>query len=313
MKRKHNKARHSGFYLLGICLLIGIGTMKWNSLRVKVEDIQSAVFDPAPFSYLNTQLTSEYALLVKLDTQEILLEKRKDERIYPASMTKIMTTYVALQKLKNLDLKVLVPSDTISEMQQLNASMAGFRPMEEVSIRDLLYGAMLPSGAEACVTLAQSVSGSEQAFVDLMNTTAAQLGMKNTHFMNTTGLHEEQHYSTVQDIEILLSKALQDQNFKTVFTTQTHRTQSDAYNPNGLIFTSTLTNSLTQFGLNNPYILGAKTGYTPEAGLCMASLGKVGQSEYVLISARAKGDHETDPYHVLDALNVYKALDQKQK
>ena len=97
--------------------------------------------------------------------------------------------------------------------------MAGFRPGETATVRDLLYGALLPSGAECCETLAREVSGSEEAFVELMNQKAAALGMASTHFCNPTGLHDPEHVSTVRDMARLLRTAMQNEMFRTIFAT----------------------------------------------------------------------------------------------
>lgn len=299
-------------FLMMIVVSIGVCFFQKDKLVKKIEDSQISTYESAPLSYLDSSLESTYAILIRNDTQEVLLDKRKSERIYPASMTKIMTAYVVLQHTEDLSKLVSIPSDIISDLEQQDASMAGFQPMELVSIKDLLYGALLPSGADACVTLARSIVGSEEAFVKLMNETAQQLGMKQTQFTNVTGLHDAAHYSTAEDISILLHEALKNETFYKQFTTMQYQTKPDSFYPTGIYFTSTLQDSLSRFQLQNPFILGAKTGYTLEAGQCMASLGVVKEEAYLFISAKALGDHTTQPYHVLDALKVYQAISEKE-
>lgn len=121
-------------------------------------------------------LVSPYAILVDADSGEAVAEKEGDVSIYPASMTKVMTALLALEANPDLEQPVTLPEDIFPELRAEGASMAGFRPGETATVRDLLYGALLPSGAECCEALAREVSGSEEAFVELMNQKAAELG-----------------------------------------------------------------------------------------------------------------------------------------
>jgi len=186
--------------------------------------------------------------------------------------------------------------------------MAGFQPGEQVRAIDLLYGVMLPSGAECCIGLADQIAGSEQNFVKIMNQKAADLGMDNTHFENAIGLHNENHYTTVKDLAILLSYALQNDTFREIFTSSRHSTPPTNKHPRGITFYSTMFEDLSNQNIIGGEILGGKTGYTDEAGLCLASLAKVGKQEYILISAGAKGDHDSEQYNITDALAVYNSI-----
>src|SRR5699024_6501471 len=127
-----------------------------------------------------------------------------DEKIYPASLTKIMTAIVAIENLPDLDEQIYLSEDMFEKLYSENASMAGFLPNEKVAAIDLIYGALLPSGAESCIGLADAIAGSEKSFVKLMNEKAEELGMNDTHFTNSTGLHDRNHYTTVNDIAKLL-------------------------------------------------------------------------------------------------------------
>jgi len=142
----------------------------------------------------------------------------------------------------------------------------------------------------------------------MMNQKAADLGMKNTHFENATGLHNVNHYTTVKDMAILLSYALQNDNFREIFTSSHHSTQPTNKHPGGITFYSTMFEDLNNQNIIDGEILGGKTGYIDEAGLCLASLAKVGKQEYILISAGAKGNHKSEQYNVTDALAVYNSI-----
>ena len=120
--------------------------------------------------------------------------------MYPASLTKVMTAVVVLDHADELDAVVEAPADMFPALWEQNASMAGLQPGESATVEDMLYGLMLPSGADCAIALARYVAGDVEAFVELMNRTAAALGMSGTHFTNPTGLHDADHYSTARDM-----------------------------------------------------------------------------------------------------------------
>lgn len=166
----------------------------------------------------------------------------------------------------------------------------------------------LPSGAECCMAFADRIAGSEEAFVDMMNEKAAEMGMKNTHFCNATGLHDPDHYSTVKDISVLLRYALQYEDFRQAFSSSRYTTQPTNLHPDGFTFLSTMFRYMDSAGVVGGEIIGGKTGYTEEAGLCLASLAEVSGKEYILVTAKAKGTHRTEQFHILDAVDVYSQI-----
>lgn len=253
-------------------------------------------------------LISPNAILLEADSGEVLAEKNADTQIYPASMTKMMTVLLAIEAEPDLDRQVTVPEDIFPALKQEGASMAGFKSGEVVTVRDLLYGALLPSGAECCETLARLVSGTETDFVALMNRKAAELGMTSTHFCNPTGLHDPEHVSTVRDISVLLREAVRNEMFRKILTTERYIIQPTNLHPEGFTVTSTLLKELNGDEIRNGKILGGKTGYTSEAGLCLASIAEVKGKTYLLVTAGALGSHETEPYHIEDAVKTYRQL-----
>ncbi len=253
-------------------------------------------------------LHSTSAILVRLGDNSALLKKQSEQKIYPASLTKMMTAIVAIEKLPNLQKKINLQAFIFQPLYKENASMAGFQPGEEVPAIDLLYGALLPSGAECCIGLADAVSGSEQSFVDEMNQKAEELGMSQTHFVNPTGLQDKNHYTTVRDLSVLLQYALQNQTFRKIFVSSRHSTAPTNKHPDGITFNSTLFQNLKNPESGKAEILGGKTGYTEEAGLCLASLAQVNGKEYILVTAGAKGDHTTEQFDIDDAVAVYHKL-----
>ncbi|MGI5859861.1 MAG: D-alanyl-D-alanine carboxypeptidase family protein [Tepidanaerobacteraceae bacterium] len=253
-------------------------------------------------------LNSSNAILIRLIDYTVMMQKNSEEKIYPASLTKMMTAIVAIENLPDLNEKIKLTRSMFEGLYEADASMAGFQTGEEVRAIDLLYGVMLPSGAECCIALADHIAGSEHSFVKIMNQKAVDLGMKNTHFENVTGLHHENHYTTVKDMAILLSYALQNDTFREVFTSSRHSTPPTNKHPGGITFYSTMYERLGGQNIIGGEILGGKTGYTDEAGLCLASLAKVGKHEYILITTGAKGDHHSKQYNILDAIAVYSSI-----
>lgn len=250
-------------------------------------------------------LYSPHAILTDLDSGKVLGSHNEQEKIYPASLTKIMTAILAIEHTQDLDEWMTMPVDIFQELYVENASMAGFQPGESVCLKDLLYGILLPSGAECCLAFADRIAGSEEAFVKMMNEKAKEIGMDHTHFRNATGLHDSEHYSTVNDISALLQYALKNEDFKTAFTTSRYTTLPSDQHPDGITFYSTMFQNMDSSKVTGGEITGGKTGYTPEAGLCLASTAEINGRHYMLVTAKADGDHDTAQFHILDAVNVY--------
>lgn len=257
---------------------------------------------------LDINLHSSNAILVNLDENKVLLDKNSDEVIYPASLTKIMTVLVAIEYIPDLQDKIVLPKNIFNDLYEENAAMAGFLPNEKLTLEDLLYGSMLPSGAEASIGLAEYVAGSERKFVKLMNDKAKQLGMKNTHFMNATGLHHPDHYTSVKDISLLLQYALLNNEFRNVYTAERYSTKPTNLHPEGITFSSRMFNNMNTSELPGGEILGGKTGYTEDAGLCLASLATINNQEYILVTVGADGSPQTEQYNITDAFSVYSKL-----
>lgn len=255
-------------------------------------------------------LYSAHAVVIRVGDGEVIAEKAPEERTYPASLTKIMTTLVAVEHLADLQESITLPVDIFEELYLQDASLSGFSPGETVTAIDLLYGVMLPSGAESCIALADHIGGSEEGFVGLMNEKAEELGMTGTHFTNSSGLHGEDHYTTVRDLGILLQEALKNETFRQIFVSRYYTTQSTESHPGGITFEASVFKNMNEDQRMRAagVIQGGKTGYTLEAGLCLASMGMVGQEEFLVITTGAEGSHETVQFNIEDALKVYEAI-----
>jgi D-alanyl-D-alanine carboxypeptidase (penicillin-binding protein 5/6) len=255
-------------------------------------------------------LNSDNAILMVLnENRDVLLDMSSDERVYPASLTKIMTAVVALENASDLSEPVTLGQWIFDETFTRNASVAGFLPGESVGIEDLLYGLILPSGGECAIGLAAHIAGSEAAFAELMNRKAAVLGMNGSRFTNSAGLHDPEQYATVRDIAVLLDYALKNETFHTIFTSRSHVVSGTNRHPDGLTFHSTVF-SKTDGEYADFRLLGAKTGYTPEAGQCLAGLAEKDGELYILVTAGAPVESNlTETLHIDDAVVVFSAIE----
>ncbi|XOQ15335.1 MAG: D-alanyl-D-alanine carboxypeptidase DacB [Shouchella clausii] len=268
-----------------------------------------------PFSFFRTdEYASPYIYVMDRETGRVVYEQNAEAKVYPASLTKIMTTIVALEQMDDLSAVAPVDVETYHEMFANNASMAGFFAREEVTYRDLLYGTMLTSGGEAANSLAVHVGGNVENFVQMMNDKADELGLNGTHFTNPEGLHNEKQYTTASDMAKLLDYALNNNDFKTIFTAKTFQTTPTAEHPDGLLLQSTVLTFLHKEEQDRFDILGGKSGTTYEAGQCWATLGLVEDSEYISIvmGAPLKNISHPDRAQIADTLKLYRKIESSE-
>ena len=272
-----------------------------------VEDWLKEVTTPVVKELDVSGVNSSHVVLMSANGGKVIGEVNGEERMYPASLTKIMTVIVAIEELDDLEEKIILDADIFPELYAGDATQAGFQAGEAVRAIDLLYGAILPSGAECCIGLADAIAGSEDAFVELMNKKAQKIGMENTHFCDTTGLHDPDHYSTAYDMAVLLKYAIRNDTFREIIETPRHSTGVTNVHPDGITYYSTLFKNLDDPTVAGGRILGGKTGYTNDAGLCLASFAEIEGREYILVTAGAPGN-TGEPLHVQDAVTIYNRL-----
>ena len=251
---------------------------------------------------------SENAIFINLDTNTLIFSKLADERIAPASLTKIMSAIIAVEYYDHYTSVLSIEQSVLDAMLLENSSLAGFTVGEKLTIEDLLYGTLLSSGGEATLTLANDIAGDEDTFVELMNQKAKKLGLENTHFTNACGFDNANHYSTVKDISTLLTYCLENETFKKIFTTKHYTTTASKIHPDGILLSSTMFDKIPDNPLSNGEILGGKTGYTEHAGLCLASIATVDNSSYIFVSTNASGNHNTTQYNISDAITAYQSI-----
>lgn len=225
-------------------------------------------------------------IIVDKSTNEVVAAHNAHEREYPASTTKIMTLLVAVENMPDFNDTFTMTYEITDPLYVEEASVAGFLNNEQVSMTDLLYGTILPSGADAAMGLAISVAGSEEEFVKLMNRKVKELGLKNTNFTNVTGLHNKKNYSSAYDMAIILDAALQNDLCREVLSTYQHTTAVTPQHAEGILLQSTLFSYMYGTEPETATILGGKTGFVNESGYCIASYGKgnTSQNEYIVVT-----------------------------
>lgn len=248
-----------------------------------------------------SEVNAPYQALYSVDDNELIAGRQAMENIYPASMTKVMTLIVAVEHIDDFNKTFEMTAEIIDPLVDQQASRAGFDPGENVSAEDLLYGLALPSGADCAVALAQMTAGSEEQFVVWMNEKCSELGLKNTHFMNTSGLYNSRQYTTPLEIAMIMSYAMKNEKCAEVLSTYQHTTQSTAQHPEGILLTSTMFSRMYGNEVENVLIKAGKTGYTDEAGNCLVSYAVKDGKAYIGVSAGA-----ANRWHVIyDAFTLY--------
>lgn len=233
----------------------------------------------------NLALDVKSAILIERDTGTILYEKNVDEKLPPASMTKMMTMLLVMEALEKGELK----KDEILRISEKAASMGGTQIFleagEEMSVEDLLKGVAIASGNDASVALAERIAGSEEAFVKKMNEKVKELGLKNTKFQNTTGLPAEEHYSTSYDMAMIAKELLKYEditNYTSIYEDYLRKGKENE-------FWLVNTNKLVRF---YPGVDGLKTGFTNEAKYCLTATAEKDDMRVVAVVMGAETSKE---------------------
>lgn len=267
------------------------------------------VQSPAPSEYgvvgideaeLISGIDCDNALLTRVTGLDAVATRNSSKKMYPASMTKVMTFVVAFENAESLTDKIAITHEMKNKYG--DASRVGIDVGDILTTEQLLYALLLESDTDAALALADYVAGGEEEFVELMNQKCEELGLVNTHFANITGLHHNEHYTTAAEMTSIFAYALENQLFRTVITTDTYVTYLEYYHEGVLkeyrmTFQNTTTSPVKgrfakngvplEFG-EGGVIIGGKTGYTDEAEYCLALLVKDGNGdEYILITAGA--------------------------
>lgn len=235
-------------------------------------------------------ILSKSAVLIDANTGTVLAQKDADKKMYPASLTKIMTAILAIE-MGNLSDVITVDDDTPYE---IDGSHVALEPGEILTLKDLLYALMLPSANDAASTIAKHYGGSTDKFVKLMNDKSKELGALHTNFVNPHGLHDDNHYTTANDLAIITKYAMKNEIFRTIVSTQKYEIQPTNKKTEVRYFTNLnkmlYCGSSGQINVDGRWIsplyegtTGVKTGYTPEAGNSLVTSAKKNGTDLIAV------------------------------
>lgn len=246
-------------------------------------------YDPDHPEKLNdTDLDATAAILIEAETGMVVYEKNADARLYPASTTKVLTAYLGIL-MGDME-QTVVTTETALQVEE-DSSKIPLSLGEEINFRDLLYATMIRSGNEGANLIAETVSGSIEAFVALMNSYVESLGLVNTHFENPNGLHNGNHYTSARDLATIAREAMQDETFRDIV-----RTTSFDLPKSNINRARNLSSRLTEFISNPesssyyPYGIGIKTGYTSAAGHCFVGAAEKDGITFISVVLHCSGD-----------------------
>lgn len=266
------------------------------------QKFQYPAFDAAYADIVSEEVKSPYIALLDVESNKVIAGRNADAKIYPASMTKVLTLIVVVEHLTDLSQTFTMTGDIVDPLVREQASRAGFEAGDTVSAEDMLYGLILPSGADAAVGLAILTAGSEAAFVELMNQKCAELGLVSSHFTNASGLFNENQYTTPVEMSLILKYAMQNETCAKILSTYQYTTAPTASNPLGILLTSTMFSRMYGTEVEGVAITAGKTGYTDEAKNCLVSFAEKSGHHYIALTAGA----ENRWHAIFDDFEIYR-------
>lgn len=276
---------------------------KYRILSLLLAGLMALALTCPAFALEDPQPQARAVIIVDGDNHEVLYELHSHERMYPASTTKIMTSLVVLDAVAagEISLDSLVTASAQAVDLPWDSSTAGIKAGEQLTILDLLYCDLLPSGNEACNILSEAVAGTSAEFVARMNAKAQELGMEDTHFANPHGLHDPEHYTTAYDIYLMAYAAMQNETFRTIVRSPSYDLPATNLQESRTIFSSNglLTGYYAGAGYTYSKAIGIKTGYTGEAGRCLASaaVDELGRTFYCVVLGTEDTQNEDGSWH----------------
>lgn len=242
------------------------------------------------------EIKSENAILYNLNDNSVLYEKNSKDKVQIASLTKIVTAITVIENIEDLNKEVIITYEMIKGLS--GYAKLGLKVGDKLSYLDLLYALMLPSAADAAKALAISTSGSIDEFSILMNKQVEKIGVTNSKFDNPIGMDSENNYSTAYDLSQILIYSLKNNTFKELFNSNFYKIK----NLNKIV-EKTVTTTGKKYNIDTSIIKGAKTGFTYDAGLCMASISTLEDVNYLLITLGSPIEY---PYNIIDTIDIYK-------
>jgi len=301
------------------------GGSAWDTVSLSLNSVDGSINYSTPGDATKTQtLVSTYMILVDLDSDTIVAERNCEAVVSPASMTKILTVLTARDFIDEttLDDKFVVSADITEYVRKNDCSAVGFTADSEVTVRDLLYGTILPSGADAAMGLAEFCCGSQEAFVDAMNKKVEELGLSETaHFTNVVGMYDPDLHCTMKDMAVILGVAVQDDLLRDVLSLRQYSTDAT------FIFADSTEEGTSEedvpeedkkpIEVSNWFlrkiedkdmdgnVIAAKTGFVNESGCCAASYYEADNGKrYICVTGNSFSSWRT----IYDHLSVYRSL-----
>ena len=247
-------------------------------------------------------VSANAAMIVSLDTDEVLFEKNADKKVFPASITKIMTTLLMLESDKyDPDAKIAMTEEALDLISGTGSSVSLLEAGEEITQLDLVYMVLMSSYGDCALLAATYYGGSVENFVAMMNSRAAELGLENTNYENPIGLHHANNYTTARDTYVLTKFALQNETFKTVCESDRHTVKTSKSGDRVLSTTNLLQDNTTPYYYQ--YTKGVKTGFTDEAGRCLVSTARYNGYSYMCL---VFGCPPNEKKHFTESANLYR-------
>lgn len=254
------------------------------------------------FTVTGFDITAKAGALISLDTGEYLYENNIDQKMYPASITKIMTAILVLENEKyDPEGKITMTKSALNLVLGTGSTVSNFVEGEEFSQLDLIYLILMSSAGDCTYLAAEYYGGSVENFVVMMNNKAKELGLTGTNYSNPVGLHDEDNYTTVRDIYTLASYALKNKTFKEVCETPRYTMKTNRTEKKTLSTTNALQDTTTNYYYQ--YAKGIKTGYTDEAGRCLVSTASYNGYNYMCILL---GCPPKEKKHFSESISLYK-------
>ncbi len=260
-----------------------------------------------------SNVSAEGAIVMDLKSGTILYEKNMDKQLYPASITKIMTTLLALEN-SSMSEVVTYSYDAVMGLEY-GASNASIQPDEQLTMEQSLYCVMIQSANEACLGVAEHISGTVKNFAKAMNEKAKSLGCTGTHFSNPNGLWRKNHYTTPHDMALIMRAAMKNDDFRTICNTKRYdvqktnktKTVRNLVNHHAMIFSL----NYPKYGYN--YCIGGKTGYTSKSGATLVTCAKKGDMELVCVVMNTKSAAQGEPNIYTDTIKLFNYCFEKYK
>ncbi|MBR1470654.1 MAG: D-alanyl-D-alanine carboxypeptidase [Lachnospiraceae bacterium] len=244
--------------------------------------------DSATKSIWNEEVVSSYGVLIDLKDGHIVAQRNAEERMYPASMTKVMTILTAADYVTDPEDTFVMTQEITDYVFRHECSQVGYSVGEEMTVRELFFGTILPSGGDAAMALAYYTAGSVEAFAELMNKKAEELGIADVaHFTNPIGIHDPENYCTPISMAMIMKAALENDLCREALGAHIYTTAATEYHPDGIQISNWFLRRIEDKDTHG-VVLGAKTGFVNESGCCAVSYEQSDDgNEYICVTGKA--------------------------